>query len=55
MVEDGDLEEGACPDCGTGLEARRPVPWTFKLMIGVTAIYLVWRIYQGVGWLIHHG
>lgn len=55
-VEPDDLtEEGACPRCGTLLrEERRPVPWTFKLMLVATVVYLGWRAYQGIGWLIHH-
>lgn len=55
-VEDEELgEEGTCPGCGTVLrEERRPVPWHFKLMIVATVIYLGWRAYQGIGWLVHH-
>ena len=55
-VEDERLtEEGACPNCGTVLrEERRPVPWHFKLMIVATVVYLGYRAYQGIGWLVHH-
>ena len=55
-VEDDELTEaGACPECGIVLrEERRPVPWHFKLMIVATVIYLGWRAYQGIGWLVHH-
>ena len=54
MVEHKELdEEGHCPTCGTDL-SRKPIPWHFKLMIAVTAVYLGWRAYQGIGWLIHH-
>jgi len=53
-VEDDELtEEGECPECGEQLE-RRKVPWHFKLMIAATAVYLGWRAYQGIGWLVHH-
>jgi uncharacterized paraquat-inducible protein A len=48
-------DEGACPTCGTVLRLeRRPVPWTFKLMLVATVVYLGYRAYQGVGWLVHH-
>jgi hypothetical protein len=54
MVEADQLtDEGECPECGEQL-ARRKIPWHFKVMIGGTAIYLGWRSYQGVEWLIHH-
>jgi DNA-directed RNA polymerase subunit RPC12/RpoP len=53
-VEDDELtDEGECPECGEQLE-RRKVPWHFKLMIAATAVYLGWRAYQGIGWLVHH-
>ena len=55
MVEDENLtDDGSCPTCGTVLEGRRPVPWHFKLMIVATVIYLGYRAYQGIGWLVHH-
>jgi uncharacterized paraquat-inducible protein A len=56
LVEDEDLtEDGECPTCGTELvEEYRPIPWYWKLLIVVTIIYLGWRTYQGVTWLIHH-
>lgn len=56
LVEDEDLTEGGeCPTCGTELvETYRPIPWYWKLLIVVTIIYLGWRTYQGVTWLIHH-
>lgn len=58
-VPDDELTaEGACPRCGDVLvaaeEQRRPVPWTFKLMIVATVVYLGYRAYQGIAWLAHH-
>ncbi len=47
-------EDGACPDCGADLLGRRPIPLSFKLMGIATVIYLIWRLYQLVEWLIHH-
>ena len=56
MVEDERLGDGgACPKCGTVLEERSPVPWHFRLMIVATVVYLGYRAYQGVAWLVHHG
>jgi uncharacterized paraquat-inducible protein A len=55
VPEDELTEEGACPTCGTVLaQERRPVPWTFKLMIAATVVYLGYRAYQGIAWLVHH-
>ena len=56
VVDDDQLtEDGDCPTCGEPLNQRRPVPWHFKFLLAATVIYLGWRTYQGVGWLIHHG
>jgi len=55
MVEDEDLtDDGECPDCGEQLVAHRRIPWHLKLMIAATCVYLGWRTYQGVAWLVHH-
>jgi uncharacterized paraquat-inducible protein A len=56
LVEDDELEEGTCPDCGTALvdPAPRRIPWYFKFLVLATVVYLGWRAYQGVDWVIHH-
>ena len=57
LVEEEELtEEGECPDCGTVLvEAeRRPVPWYFKVMVIASIIYLGYRAFQGITWVVHH-
>ncbi|HXW33201.1 MAG TPA: hypothetical protein VEJ87_01395 [Acidimicrobiales bacterium] len=55
-LEDDELTpEGNCPTCGESMLGRRKVPWTFKLMIVATVVYLGYRVYQGIGWLLHHG
>jgi uncharacterized paraquat-inducible protein A len=57
LVDDEDLtEEGTCPVCDTQLvePERRNIPWTFQLMIVATVIYLGWRSYQGITWVVHH-
>ncbi len=58
LVEDDELdEEGSCPTCGTVLteQEHRPVPWYFKAMIVASVVYLGYRAYQGVTWIVHHG
>ncbi len=61
--EPGSGVEDRCPTCGTVLEledgADRPVapvkaPWHFKVLVVGTVVYLGYRLYQGIGWLIHH-
>jgi len=57
LLDDDELtEDGACPDCGNVLaeQEHRPVPWYFKGMIAASVVYLGWRTYQGVTWLLHH-
>ena len=34
--------------------APTPVPWHFKVLLVATVIYLGYRSYQGIGWLVHH-
>ena len=57
LVEDDELTaDGECPRCGTVLaEAeRRPIPWYFKVMVVASIIYLGWRAFQGITWVVHH-
>jgi len=56
LVEDDALVDGECPECGTVLVVapRRPVPWYFKGMLVAFVIYLGYRTYQGVTWVLHH-
>lgn len=30
-----------------------PLPWHFKLLVGAIALYLGWRAFQGIEWLVH--
>ena len=46
--------EGECPTCHELLEERRPVPWHFKLLLWATVIYLGYRAFQGIDWVVHH-
>jgi hypothetical protein len=56
-------EPERCPACGSHVEPDRdgeeeepPVksPWHFKVLVVGTVVYLGYRLYQGIGWLIHH-
>lgn len=29
-----------------------PAPWSFKIMVVLAALYLAWRLIQGVVWVI---
>jgi hypothetical protein len=50
----GDLDDDeCCPTCGEPL-GRRSMPWKFRLMIAASVIYLGYRAYQGVTWVVHH-
>lgn len=52
----------SCPACGSHVdpdqeaEEEPPVksPWHFKVLVVGTVVYLGYRLYQGIGWLIHH-
>ncbi len=56
------LPDGRCPTCGRQVAepalAEEPgdsgAPWHFKALIGVTAVYLGYRLFQGVFWVAHH-
>jgi hypothetical protein len=52
--------DGTCPECGGAVEAVRAhagaenprLPWHLKLLAAAAALYLGWRAWQGVDWLI---
>jgi hypothetical protein len=57
--------DGTCPTCGRVVapasddaEAAEVTdhgaPWHFKLLIAVTAVYLSWRLFQGIFWVADH-
>jgi hypothetical protein len=33
-------------------DAEVPTPFSFKLMIALTVLYLGWRLVQGIVWLV---
>jgi hypothetical protein len=49
--------DGTCPSCGRMI-AEPPdtsrVPWHFWILVAAAALYLGWRLVQGVGWLFNH-
>ncbi len=63
------LRDGGCPSCGAPLDtpqqphpggpsvavdAQPHAPWHFKLLLVALVLYLGFRAYQGVFWVIHH-
>ena len=47
--------DGTCPTCGRVIAPPAPkVPWHFKLLLLGIIVYLGFRGYQGVEWLVHH-
>ncbi len=45
---------GECPSCGQVIAPPRKAPWHFKMLLGGTVVYLGYRAYQGVEWVLHH-
>ena len=45
---------GECPSCGRVLAPPRRAPWHFKVLLSGVTVYLGYRGYQLVVWLIHH-
>ena len=48
-------ESDVCAVCGAELieEEREPVPWRWRFFIVISIIYLGWRAYQLISWIIH--
>jgi hypothetical protein len=43
-------------DVGVGQEGDEPlgpIPWHLKLLAGALALYLGYRAFQGIEWLVH--
>jgi hypothetical protein len=61
-------DDGTCPTCGRAVdqgevaakspasatteEALPPIPWHLKLLAVAIAIYLSYRLYQGIQWVL---
>jgi DNA-directed RNA polymerase subunit RPC12/RpoP len=46
--------DGTCPECGNIALEHRKSPWYFKFMLVASVIYLGYRAFQGVTWVVHH-
>ena len=58
------LADGACPGCGHQVDAGKahaadddeteldPIPWHLKVLLGAIALYLGYRAFQGIEWLV---
>jgi hypothetical protein len=44
---------GECPTCGHVIAPPKKAPWHFKFLLGGVVVYLGYRAYQGVEWLLH--
>ncbi len=54
-VEDEEVTgDGTCPDCGHETVEHRKLPWHFRFMLVATVIYLGYRAFQGITWVVHH-
>jgi hypothetical protein len=47
-------DDGSCPSCGTVIAKPVKAPWHFKLLLVALVLYLGWRAWQGVDWVIGH-
>jgi hypothetical protein len=54
LEEDEVSDEGACIYCGEEPVEHRSSAWYVKVLVVITVIYLGYRTYQGVTWLVHH-
>ena len=51
--------DGSCPECGRQVAepgqqvaAREKAPWHFKLLLLATIVYLGWRFFDIIEWVI---
>ena len=45
--------EGDATTDGEWVPDLDPVPWHLKLLAGAVALYLGWRAFQGIEWIVH--
>lgn len=43
---------GECPTCGRVIASPPRAPWHFKLLMVAVALYLGFRAFQGIEWVI---
>lgn len=52
---DATADAARLPPTDSSEETRQArAPWHFKVLLVGTVVYLGWRLYQGIGWLVHH-
>jgi hypothetical protein len=49
-----DFDELEPDDSEDSEDVPRKAPWHFKILLVGSVIYLGYRTYQGIGWLVHH-
>ncbi len=49
---DPDGEPLVCPTCGREMGPPVKAPWHFKLLVVSVVIYLGWRAWQGLEWVL---
>jgi hypothetical protein len=52
-VDAGEVAAGAAHRAEKTDEALPPIPWHLKLLAGGIAVYLGYRLYQGIEWVLH--
>ncbi|MCJ7436814.1 MAG: hypothetical protein MUP97_03525 [Acidimicrobiia bacterium] len=54
-VDRGKAKGAAAAPAATDEEPLEPVPWHFKLLLAAVALYLGYRAFQGIEWLVGQG
>jgi uncharacterized paraquat-inducible protein A len=44
---------GTCPTCGRAIAQAPGAPWHFKLLVAAVALYLGFRAWQGLEWVVN--
>jgi hypothetical protein len=60
VTSGADLSNAAAPTSGAGEhladdEPLDPLPWHFKLLVAAITVYLGYRAFQGIEWLVGIG
>jgi len=45
---------GECPVCGRVIAPPARTPWHFKLLMAALTLYLGFRAFQGIEWVLAH-
>ena len=54
LADDELTDTGTCPTCHSTPIPHRKALWWFKFVAVATVIYLGYRAFQGVTWVVHH-